>query len=272
FLRRAGWRVALVTSLKGSFEGSPPTLFDIAVRDRRWMQGNLQHAAVIAGRGITPISRLHLGIGIFAYLSSALWACMILTGLHLIWREDQRSVSYFGDAKTLFPDWPVFDPELGLSLLAATLAAVFLPKVLGLGVELYRNAARRTSWIETAALIAMWWAELIFSALMAPVYMLMQVRALVQIVLGQDSGWNPQNREGAEISFSQALHFHWWHVAVGAVIAAFCLAHSWYALAWISPIVAGLVLSPLLTAWSSRRTSGQRVGRTADDQKSLAAA
>lgn len=251
FLRRAGWRVALVTSLEGSFEGAPPTLFDIAVRDRRWMQGNLQHLAVILGRGLTPISRMHLGIGIFAYLSSALWAAMILTGLHLIWREDQRQVTYFTDEKTLFPNWPVFDPELGLSLLAATLVAVFLPKLLGLGVELIRNSARRTSWMQTTDLVRMWVLELVFSALIAPVHMLMQVRSLLQIARGQDSGWNPQDRIGARVPLRTSVRFHAWHMAVGVAIGAFCFAHSWYALAWISPIIAGLILSPLLTTWSS---------------------
>ena len=43
------------------------------MRDRRWMQGNLQHARLLAARGLHWMSRLHLGMGIFAYLASPLW-------------------------------------------------------------------------------------------------------------------------------------------------------------------------------------------------------
>ncbi|MEO1264156.1 MAG: glucans biosynthesis glucosyltransferase MdoH [Pseudomonadota bacterium] len=252
FLRRAGWRVALITSLTGSYEGSPPNLFEIAVRDRRWMQGNLQHVAVVPSRGLAPISRLHLAVGIFAYISSALWALMIATGLWLIWREDRREVSYFSDDKTLFPNWPVFDPQLGLWLLSVTLLAVFMPKILGLGVELWRNTQRRVTWLQAGRLIGGWCFELVFSALMAPTLMLMQLRSLVQILTGQDSGWNPQNRKGSVITLGEALRYHAVHVVTGIAIGIFCVSHSWYAFAWISPVVLGLLLSPLLTAWSSQ--------------------
>ena len=51
-LRRAGWAVHMVPALRGSYEESPPALTDLAVRDRRWCQGNLQHAAVLPARGL----------------------------------------------------------------------------------------------------------------------------------------------------------------------------------------------------------------------------
>ena len=38
--------------LRGSYEELPSNLLDYAVRDRRWMQGNLQHARLIAGPGL----------------------------------------------------------------------------------------------------------------------------------------------------------------------------------------------------------------------------
>ena len=42
-MRRAGWAVHMLPALGGSYEESPPTLIDLAARDRRWCQGNLQH-------------------------------------------------------------------------------------------------------------------------------------------------------------------------------------------------------------------------------------
>ncbi|HWS63083.1 MAG TPA: glucans biosynthesis glucosyltransferase MdoH, partial [Steroidobacteraceae bacterium] len=37
-IRRGGWKVRMATDCGGSWEESPPTLIDIAVRDRRWAQ------------------------------------------------------------------------------------------------------------------------------------------------------------------------------------------------------------------------------------------
>jgi membrane glycosyltransferase len=54
----------MVPELGGSYEESPPSVSDLLVRDRRWCQGNLQHAAVLPAHGLYWISRLHLMTGI----------------------------------------------------------------------------------------------------------------------------------------------------------------------------------------------------------------
>ena len=59
-LRRRGWAVRTFADLPGSYEETPPTLLDTAARDRRWCQGNLQHARVLAAAGLHWVSRLHL--------------------------------------------------------------------------------------------------------------------------------------------------------------------------------------------------------------------
>ena len=46
-----GWKVRMA-DCGGSWEESPPTLIDVAVRDRRWAQGNLQHMKIIGGAGL----------------------------------------------------------------------------------------------------------------------------------------------------------------------------------------------------------------------------
>ena len=47
-LRRAGWAVYMLPQLDGSYEETPPSLIDLAARDRRWAQGNLQHIKIAA--------------------------------------------------------------------------------------------------------------------------------------------------------------------------------------------------------------------------------
>ena len=49
-LRRAGYAVIMIPALEGSYEECPPTLIDLAVRDRRWAQGNLQHMKVVGAK------------------------------------------------------------------------------------------------------------------------------------------------------------------------------------------------------------------------------
>ena len=81
-MRRAGWKVCMAPDLGGSWEESPPPLIDIAVRDRRWCQGNLQHAKIIDAKGLSLTSRAHFAIGIMGYMSSPLWMLLLLVGLH----------------------------------------------------------------------------------------------------------------------------------------------------------------------------------------------
>ncbi len=61
-MRRAGWKVRMAPDLDGSWEESPPSLIDVAVRDRRWAQGNLQHSKIIGADGLSvnePRALLH---------------------------------------------------------------------------------------------------------------------------------------------------------------------------------------------------------------------
>ena len=74
-LLRAGWDVwTLPDGGEGphveSWEEVPTNLLDHLKRERRWCQGNLQHALVLGADGLRPASLYHLGNGILHYLSS----------------------------------------------------------------------------------------------------------------------------------------------------------------------------------------------------------
>src|SRR3546814_15549669 len=72
----------MVTLDEGSYEEYPPTPIDFAIRDRRWCQGNPQHLKLLASRRMHWVSRLHLLMGAFAYLTSPHWALLI--GVRLV--------------------------------------------------------------------------------------------------------------------------------------------------------------------------------------------
>jgi membrane glycosyltransferase len=253
-LERAGWSVHMVPTLDGSFEGAPPRLADLIVRDRRWAQGNLQHLAIVAAPGLTTMGRLHLAMGAFAYVVSAVWAASLAVGVVLALQGQQMLPSYFLDSKTLFPIWPVIDPGAAMRLFFATMAVVLLPKALGLALEIKR-ARRARELFGLPRAIAGVATETLFSMLLAPILMMTQTASVVQIALGRDSGWRVQRRDAGGIELKDAIRFHWRHTLAGAVLAVLCWEASPGLLIWMAPVVLGLVLSGPLN-WLTAQPAG----------------
>lgn len=253
-LQRAGWGVHMVPSVAGSFEGVPPSLADLVVRDRRWAQGNLQHLKIVGQRGLTPMGRIHLAMGAFSYLVSAIWALSLIVGIILTLQSQQFFPNYFQDSKTLFPIWPVIDPGAAMRLFLATMAVVLLPKWLGMVLEIKR-AYHASELFGTPRAIAGVIIETLFSMLLAPVLMMTQTAAIVQILLGRDSGWKAQSRGGQAIALKDALRMHWLHSALGALVAFICWETSPGLLVWMSPVILGLILSGFVH-WLTAQPAG----------------
>ncbi len=132
-MRRGGWKVRMATDCGGSWEESPPSLIDVAIRDRRWAQGNLQHMKIIGAAGLSFTSRLHLGIGIMSYLSSPLWLLMLGIGFALAVQSHLIRPEYFNHDFQLFPTWPRFDVELMMALFWFSMVVLLIPKMVGPG-------------------------------------------------------------------------------------------------------------------------------------------
>ena len=249
FLRRAGWQVCMLPGLQGSYEGCPPTLIDVAVRDRRWAQGNFQHLRIVRAGGLPWVSRLHLAMGTYTYLASALWALSLVIGVVLSVQSAYTLPVYFPDEKTLFPVWPVIDPTKALYLFLGTVALVLLPKVLGVASALIRRdpAAHYTGRFLLGAAV-----ETLFSILIAPILMLTQTSAVLEILRGKDSGWTVQRREGEPPPLSEVIRFHKWHVVTGAALAVICGLVSLYVFSWMAPIFLGQLLAVGLSVVTSR--------------------
>lgn len=248
-LRRAGWDVHLVTSADGSWEGSPARLSDVLARDRRWAQGNLQHLRLLTTRGLPWISRMHLFTGAYAYLASALWAASLLVGIVLAIQSRLLAPAYFGTEPTLFPLWPRFDPEAALPLLAATMAVVFLPKLLGL---LEAMSRRRKGMRATWRLVGATAIETLHSALVAPILMAAQTTAVIAILAHRDGGWPAQLRAGREVPFETAVQAHAGKAVAGGILWVAAAAVSTALAAWMAPVAIGLLLAPVTEWWTSR--------------------
>lgn len=254
-LRRAGWQVVFDPALGGSWEEGPPTLPDLCVRDRRWCQGNLQHAAVIGAPGLHPVSRLHMAQGIFAYVSAPLWLAFLLIALLVGVQARFVRPEYFPATPVLFPQWPVIDAERALAVFAGTMALLLAPKVMGaVAFALSPQGPRRIGG--QLRLLGGLVFEIILSALLSPITMVTQICQLWAILRGRDSGWEPQRRDAGAWAWREGLRFSRGHVALGLILFATAYAMEPMVAAWMSPVLAGLLLAPVLVGW----TSGEAVG------------
>jgi membrane glycosyltransferase len=248
-IRRAGYAVYMLPVLGGSYEESPPSLIDLSARDRRWCQGNLQHIRVVPSKGLHPATRQHFMTGIFGYLASPLWMLQLIIGIVIVLQASYIRPEYFTSDFSLFPAWPRFDAERSLRLFAITMIILLMPKFFGLLLALIQSETRRASGGAIRLVLSALF-EIIMSALLAPIMMLIQSGHVVHILFGFDTGWDPQRRDDGSIPIKDIIRRHRSHVAMGVVslVAGLLIAPS--LVAWMSPTIAGLILAIFLS-WAS---------------------
>jgi len=268
-IRRAGWKVYLVPEITGSYEESPPSLLAFAERDRRWCQGNLQHSRIVSATGLHWLSRLHLVMGIMSYLASPIWLLFIILGSLLALQAHFLRPAYFPKGFVLFPTWPIFDPQRALQLFVVTMAVLLAPKVFGY-ILLWKDRQTVRCWggvLRTGISVLV---EIILSSLIAPVMMLMQSTQVLGIVTGRDAGWKAQRRDDGSIPFRELVRHHRSHTLCGVLLAIVAYSVSPVLLAWMSPIVLGLVLAipvSAITGWPALGQAVRRLGLLATPEE-----
>jgi membrane glycosyltransferase len=257
-LRRAGWDVFLLADLEGSYEEVPCNIIDYAKRDRRWVQGNIQHLGLLDIAGLNPISRLHFILGAVAYISSLIWLAMLaLSTADAVIRAINSNV-YFTEAYQLFPNWPIAKTGLIISLISLTTALLLLPKVMGVMVAItHRNKEFGGTWaILKGSLI-----ETLFAILIAPIMMAFHAYFVISVFMGFKVNWDAQEREGRLLPWGEAiartsrttiLALIW-----GAVTFYYAPIFFW----WLMPILTGLVLSAPIVRYSSSLYFGEVMRR-----------
>jgi membrane glycosyltransferase len=256
FMRRAGFKVWLLTDLGGSFEEIPSNVVDFAARDRRWAQGNLQHLGLLPMRGLHWLSRLHLITGVLSYASSPLWLAALLLSSIAVCLDAINGYQYFPPGSySLFPTWPQYrDSEIAL-LLSGTVVVLLMPKVLGATLALVKKNLRR-SFGGARRLLGSLLLEQLFSTLLAPSMMLFHTSFVITTLAGHPVTWNAQDRGDRGITFREAFSRHKWHVAIGLVWGAIILIIAPRYIWWMSPILLGLLLSVPLTMLTSLTSAG----------------
>jgi len=258
-MRRGGWATHMVPYLKGSYEEGPPTLTDMLVRDRRWCQGNLQHAKVVGSKGLHWVSRMHMMIGIGHYFTAPMWGMLMLVGIAI--PLFQGGID-FNEVLHLSPSlyWRHQDEEKVIRMFAITMVVLLTPKVLGYVAMLLDRVERRGCGGGIRALLSML-LETLLAALMAPVVMYVQSRGVAEVLAGKDSGWDAQQRDDGGISWPALIRGYGGLSVFGLFMGVLAYAVSPSLAAWMAPVVVGMVLAIPVVALTSSRSAGTLMHR-----------
>jgi len=190
-LRRAGWQAYLLTDTTGSYEEVPSNIVDYAIRDRRWVQGNIQHW-LLNVKGLKMANRLHFLFGAFAYISSLILFCMLALGTADALIRATSVPEFFVSEYQLFPSWQVARQDMMMVTMWGTAALLFLPKLLGITLALIKRRGEfggAWSLLKGAAI------ELTMAVLIAPLMMFYHSYFVISVFVGHSVKWEAQERE-----------------------------------------------------------------------------
>lgn len=255
-----GWEVWLAWDIEGTYEEAPPTLVDHLKRDRRWCQGNLQHMWLVFARKLPLTVRIHLFMGIMAYLASPLWFLFLIMGTWLAWDFKMSELSIL-PFEGFVGRWLHIDgQQQGLILTGAVFTLLFLPKILALLGAMLAPKVRK-SFGGALPLLAGVGIETVVSILLAPCAMMAHTLMVAGIISGRAVGWGNQSRETDGTAWRDACLFHAVPTLVGIAWAVVAWQIGVDFTLWMLPILLGLVLCIPVSVWTSRARYGRALAK-----------
>ena len=256
-MRKAGWEVWLAWDLEGSYEESPQALIELAQRDRRWLQGNLQHTWLLFAKGLHPANKLHLAMGILGYLASPLWFAFLVVSMLLFNKHKQTGLSIIpvdGLFNHLLPGLSV--SIQGVLLFAGTMGVLFAPKLLVLFQAILSPRFRR-SFGGLQPILSGVLIETLVSTLVAPIFMLFHSKFLVWTFLGKSVRWDAQVRGSAGTSWKAAAKAHSGQCLIGCIWGGLALMLDRSLFLWMLPVLLGMIFSIPISVYTSRSSWSQ---------------
>lgn len=248
-LARAGWRVRLDCDLEGSFEEGPENIIEYAKRDRRWCQGNLQHAALLGAPRLKAWSRFVFLQGIMSYIAPVLWVAFLIANIQAT--ATQPEIDYFPPETLFFPVIPSDYTNNALALAFGIVGLLVLPKVMIVFSAVRENRADffgggvNASWST--------FMELLSSSFNAPILLAYQTRSVFQVLSGMDGGWPATSRDQEAITMREAYEASYWISLLGIGLFVIVYYYAPSLLWWLSPVGIPLILAPLVI-WKSGQT------------------
>ena len=248
-LARAGWAVRVDGSIEGSYEEGPENILSYAKRDRRWCQGNLQHIRLLTAPGLRGWSRFVFVQGIFSYLVSLLWAAFLIASVAATVMAP--APDYFPDPYQLFPVFPSDRTKQITALALGIVGLLIMPKFAILVESAATGRVRGFGGVMRALGSVV--TEVLLTSLIAPLMLMYQTRAVLQVLAGRDGGWPANARGEGQLTLADAFSAAWWVMLTGVVALGLTFWLSPDLAPWLLPVTVPMILGPVLIAWSSRR-------------------
>ena len=261
-LARAGWSVRLDPDLTGSFEEGPQNMIDFAKRDRRWCQGNLQHVRLLSAPGLRAWSRFVFFQGILSYIAPLFWVMFLASNLYATATAPEPD--FFPEPFQLFPVFPSDQTSKAVGVAVGVFGLLVLPKVLILLDAIIRGRVEGFGG-RFMALRGML-SELLMSSINAPIMLMWQTRAVLQVLMGRDGGWPAQTRGDGQLTLPDAFAAGWWIQLWGAAVILLTRTFAPDLMLWVLPIGVPLVLAPLVI-WVSSQPSAPPLFLTPEETR-----
>jgi membrane glycosyltransferase len=236
-MRRAGYEVWLAPQLEGSWEQLPPNLLDELQRDRRWCQGNLQNARLIAEPGWRPAHRTMFAVGALSYLMAPLWLLFVALG---------AAAGVVGGSH-------------GIALWVLTLVLLLTPRALGVAAVWLKG--EHADYGGRLRLVTSALLELVISALQAPVRMIAHSTFVIGTLTGLRLEWKSPPRDATAIGWRDAVRRIGLLAAPVGLIAVLALPSDALSAPHLMPLLAALLLAVPLAVLSSHPNVGASLRR-----------
>jgi membrane glycosyltransferase len=84
---------------------------------------------------------------------------------------------------------------------------------------------------------------------------------VIQILSGRDSGWQAQRRDDGTLPLRDLARRYGWYTAFGLLLAFAAYEVSFSLFAWMTPVIAGLILAIPLAQWTASPSAGRALRR-----------
>ncbi|MFT9215416.1 MAG: glucans biosynthesis glucosyltransferase MdoH [Acetobacter malorum] len=262
-MARAGYEVWFLPDMGGSYEEIPANILGFLIRERRWMQGNLQHARFLFLEGLKPLHRENFLSGFMGYMSAPLWAAFLIISA-------ASMVSYLQTGR--LAEGTIAQIEVpSIMMLAASVVFLFSPRILAICLNIKREKSYLFGGKNKLVLSTL--AETVFSFFFAPLMMAFISRFVWFWVKRKSISWGTQQRDDEALPWAICFRHFGWTSAVGIIATAILFyqlqkvpaqaiallsvaSGHWLRpesmFIWFFPILAGLGASVLIARVTSR--------------------
>jgi len=206
-MARAGYEVWFLPEIEGSYDEIPANMIGFFARERRWMQGNLQHLRFIFLNGLSAVHRETFVNGSLGYAAGPLWAAFLLVSAYGMVHFLQSGLMLLGNIRAL--QAPM------LMLLISSLVMLFLPRFIALGINISKDKAKLFGG-KDKLLISMA-LETMFSFFFSPIMMIYLSYFMWLWIKRRSISWNTQQRDDEPVDWSASFRYFGWVSLLGIV-------------------------------------------------------